>query len=239
MKSLADIIRDNLRDGKPLSEIALAELRKQGRTDALRINASNILRLIYEGKKVTEAQRAACAEFFPDQAGKPKADAPAELQPLACEIDTGTPLKSPKQEAFAQAVASGMEYSAAYRKVYNAERMQPKSVWECACKLAADPKVAPRIETLKRAAAAHAVITAREFNERLTRRFRQAEAEGDLDGMAKIGTLMTKTIPGLQVASKVEVKDGGVTEDYTPRNVKETPTDDLLKIINGFSEGGD
>lgn len=237
MKSIADIIRDSLREGKPLSEPAIAELRKQGRTDALRVNASNILRLIYEGKKVTKAQRAACAEFFPDQLNaKP---AVVGTQPLACEIDTGAPLKSSKQEAFAQAVASGLSQAEAYRKVYNADKMQPQTIWARASELAADSKVAVRIEALKRAAAAHAVISAREFNERVSRRFRQAEAEGDLDGMAKMGALMVKTIPGLQVASKVEVKDGGVTDDYTPRSVQDTPTEDLLKIINGFSAGGD
>ena len=54
-----------------------------------------------------------------------------------------------KQEAFAQAVASGLNQSDAYRKAYNAEKMSDKQVWEEASKLFSNPKVAPRVAELK------------------------------------------------------------------------------------------
>lgn len=54
-----------------------------------------------------------------------------------------------KQEAFAQAVASGLTQSDAYRKAYAAHRMTDKSVHESASRLMRDVKVASRIDALK------------------------------------------------------------------------------------------
>jgi len=54
-----------------------------------------------------------------------------------------------KQEAFAQAVASGKTQSDAYRASYCASKMTEKTVWERASVVAADNKVAARITQLK------------------------------------------------------------------------------------------
>lgn len=53
-----------------------------------------------------------------------------------------------KQEAFAQAIAKGATNSEAYRSAYNADGMAAHVVHTEACKLAAHPKVASRIESL-------------------------------------------------------------------------------------------
>ena len=53
-----------------------------------------------------------------------------------------------KQEAFAQAVASGKNQSEAYRLAYDAERMAPNTVWGEACRLLAHPQVAARLMVL-------------------------------------------------------------------------------------------
>jgi phage terminase small subunit len=54
-----------------------------------------------------------------------------------------------KQEAFAMAVAKGSKASDAYRAVYSAQRMTPKSINEEASRLMANPKVASRVTNLR------------------------------------------------------------------------------------------
>lgn len=55
-----------------------------------------------------------------------------------------------KQEAFAQAVASGKNYSEAYRRHYNVSPdTLPSSVWDTAWKTATHPEVSQRIEALR------------------------------------------------------------------------------------------
>jgi hypothetical protein len=53
-----------------------------------------------------------------------------------------------KQEAFAQAVASGKNQSEAYRMAYDADRMAPATVWSEACILLGNQKVAARLLVL-------------------------------------------------------------------------------------------
>ena len=53
-----------------------------------------------------------------------------------------------KQEAFAQAVASGSNLSDAYRLAYDADRMSPQTVWTEASILLALPKVSSRLMVL-------------------------------------------------------------------------------------------
>lgn len=58
-----------------------------------------------------------------------------------------------KQEAFAQAIADGMNQSDAYRSAYNAGKMKPDGINVNASKLRADAKVALRVAELKKAIA--------------------------------------------------------------------------------------
>ncbi len=60
---------------------------------------------------------------------------------------------TPKQEKFAQAVASGMTQSDAYRHAYSTENMADSTIWTKASELAADGKVSGRIKALQEAAA--------------------------------------------------------------------------------------
>lgn len=53
-----------------------------------------------------------------------------------------------KQEAFAQAVASGSNLSDAYRLAYDADRMSPQTIWTEASILLAIPKVSSRLMVL-------------------------------------------------------------------------------------------
>ena len=54
-----------------------------------------------------------------------------------------------KQEAFSQAIASGMTQADAYRSAYSAEKMANKTIWEKASGLMADGKVAARVADLR------------------------------------------------------------------------------------------
>ena len=66
---------------------------------------------------------------------------------------------TPKQEAFAQAIAKGASHSEAYREAYNAEKMQPASVATNAYKLAQNADITLRIEQLKAEVAERTKIT--------------------------------------------------------------------------------
>lgn len=56
---------------------------------------------------------------------------------------------TPKQEKFAQCVASGMNQSDAYRAAFNADRMKANSINVNASKMMADAKVALRVAELR------------------------------------------------------------------------------------------
>lgn len=227
-KSIGEIIKSQLAEGKPLAPQAVAELREAGREDLLKANAANILRCIYEGKRVTKAQMAEVRAYFPDKvktAAKPNASATKEM-------DTGCPLDNPAHERFAQLVAKGISQADAYRECYpHSKTWKPSSVWESASKLCA--KVAPRVEHLQQCAAKETVLTRAAFERHLMEAFVECRQEGDINNMAKVGALITK-VKGWEAPSKVEVKDGGVTDDYVPRSVRDMDTEELARIV-GFT----
>lgn len=67
-----------------------------------------------------------------------------------------------KQELFAQLVAQGKTQADAYREAYDAKRMKPQVLWVTASQLAANPKVAIRVEELRAEAAKACVVTMEE-----------------------------------------------------------------------------
>lgn len=86
---------------------------------------------------------------------------------------------TPKQEAFAQAVASGMSQSDAYRAAYTVrETTKPDSVNQAASKVMADPKVASRVEELRKPVVEAAQITLASHLERLRALSAAAEQGG-------------------------------------------------------------
>lgn len=66
---------------------------------------------------------------------------------------------TPKQEAFAQAVASGKTQAEAYRIAYNAENSKPETIHSKASVLMADGKVKARVAELRKAVAEKTQIT--------------------------------------------------------------------------------
>lgn len=57
---------------------------------------------------------------------------------------------TPKQEAFAQAVVSGMTHADAYRSAYNAARMKPSTVQSKAYELLRNGEITARVEALRK-----------------------------------------------------------------------------------------
>lgn len=64
-----------------------------------------------------------------------------------------------KQEAFAQAVAGGMNQSDAYRAVYEIKTMKPETVHQVASRAVKSRKVSARLAELKAATASKALWT--------------------------------------------------------------------------------
>lgn len=64
--------------------------------------------------------------------------------------NTNTKKLTAKQEKFAQGVASGLDQSAAYRAAFTVRPgSKAQTAWDSASRLAADPRVAARIEALR------------------------------------------------------------------------------------------
>ena len=76
---------------------------------------------------------------------------------------------TPKQEKFAQAVVlDEMNYTDAYRSVYDVSRMTDKTVNEKASRLASDDKVRARMQELRASLATPKIMSAQERLEFLT-----------------------------------------------------------------------
>ena len=56
---------------------------------------------------------------------------------------------TPKQEAFAQAIADGKTQADAYRLAYNAEKQKDSTLWSNASRLMTDSKVLARVDELR------------------------------------------------------------------------------------------
>lgn len=141
-------------------------------------------------------------------------------------------LKNPKDEKFAQLVAAGKSQSDAYREVYRTTASD-ETVWAKASAKAG--KVRIRIEQLREKAVAKAepgaIATIQEMQEGLTKLLRDSIAEGDRDGAVKISTLLGKW-QGAEAAAKIEVRNGGVTDDYkAPPHLVALSDEELLTMM--------
>lgn len=88
---------------------------------------------------------------------------------------------TPRQERFAQDVARGQSLTDAYRASYRAEKMKAETVHENASRLAADSKVAARIQSLQQAGARLAELEAADVAREIKR-----VALSDIAGIVKV-----------------------------------------------------
>ena len=85
---------------------------------------------------------------------------------------------TPKQESFAQAVASGKTQADAYRASFNASKMKASTIQESASRLMADCKVSARVAELRKPIVEAAQITLSDHLSRLATLSDLAEKEG-------------------------------------------------------------
>lgn len=85
---------------------------------------------------------------------------------------------TPKREAFAQAVASGMSQADAYRSAFSTKQSKPETIQQNASRLMADSKVLARVEEIRAPIVQKAQITLESHLERLKQLSEKAEQDG-------------------------------------------------------------
>lgn len=111
-----------------------------------------------------------------------------------------------KKEAFAQALASGMTQSDAYRKVADiGENTTEASIWESASRMAADVNVQSRVALLKDEIAAKALWT----REDSVRTLKEVLDNGDARPSDKTGAVkVLNEMHGYNAPQKIEHSGG-------------------------------
>jgi len=123
---------------------------------------------------------------------------------------------TPKQEAFAQAVASGMSQSDAYRAAYKIRQdTKPDSVNQAASRVMANVKVASRVEELRKPVVEAAQITLASHLARL--RALSEAAEGSAQYSAAITAEIARGKASGLYVEKTELTgaNGGPVETVT------------------------
>lgn len=117
---------------------------------------------------------------------------------------------TPKQEAFAVAVASGMNQSDAYRASFNVRpNTKPEGVNQRASRLMACGNIKARVEELRKPIAQKAMITLESHIERLKQLAELAIAEGQIAAAIKAEELCGKAT-GIYVEKRqLTGSDGG------------------------------
>jgi len=85
---------------------------------------------------------------------------------------------TPKQEAFAQGVASGKTQADAYRASFSASKMKAETIQQAASRLMADSKVSARVAELRKPIADASQVTLEGHLSRLSELSDLAEKEG-------------------------------------------------------------
>jgi phage terminase small subunit len=116
---------------------------------------------------------------------------------------------TPKQEAFAQAVASGMTQADAYRKAYNADKMKVETIASKASILMADGNIRARVEELRAPIAEKAQITLESHLDDLLRLRRMAEDNNDIKAAISAEIARGKAAGIIVDKKEITGKDGG------------------------------
>ena len=135
-----------------------------------------------------------------------------------------------KQEAFAQAVFDGSNFSEAYRLAYDAQNMSAASIHQEAYQLVTSPKVALRLEELESVRVKQQSMQALSRSEKVIKKLEDIGLGDDQGGTAQIRALelLGKSI-GL-------FKDVVETEDKTERNadtIKAELEQKLQRMLGG------
>lgn len=126
---------------------------------------------------------------------------------------------TPKQERFAQEVASGKSQTEAYRIAFNVRpTTKPESVQVSACKLMAEPKVTQRVQELRELATERLVWTIQDSLDVLASIAKGLDA--DAKPSDKVNAVKAiNAMYGIDAPSKVNL-NGDVKTDISIRFVK-------------------
>ena len=134
-----------------------------------------------------------------------------------------------KQERFAHLVADGLNFSAAYREVYDATDMSQPSVWREAHRLSRNEKVAMRIAEL---------VAARQDEERLKVHMRAYRVTAHLEEMMTSGASETTRLRAAELLGKTV----GLFAEKAPAKAEERSLadleDELKKRLKGLKVAG-
>lgn len=111
-----------------------------------------------------------------------------------------------KQEAFCQAIVSGMSQADAYRKAYDAKRMKAESIHEKASRLMADGKVRARVDELRAPVVAEMQYDLKQAMQEAAEAFEVAKGKENGGAMVAAVALRSK-LNGLLV-DRSEVRTG-------------------------------
>ena len=129
---------------------------------------------------------------------------------------------TPKQEAFAQALATGVSQAQAYRKAFpTSKKWTDQTVWNRASELAGHGGVSGRLAELQSKAAAHAVFTLSDHLKRLQQLSRAAQRAKEFTAAVKAEENRGRAA-GFYL-SKVELtgKGGGPIESKQTRDLSD------------------
>lgn len=138
---------------------------------------------------------------------------------------------TPKQEKFAQCVASGMTQADAYRNAYNTKNMLGESIIKKASELMKDVRVSGRVAELSKPAVEKAKVTAEKVIAELARiAFFDTgllyNDDGTLKQITELDSEVTRAIHSTK--NRIE-KQGPDKEDWA--EIKEIRTHDKLKAL--------
>ena len=134
---------------------------------------------------------------------------------------------TPKQERFAQLVASGMTKADAYRHAYNAENMADKTIHEEASRTANDRKVSTRIKALQEAATIDALWSLELSIKTKRQALKIGIDKGDWRAIIQASESLDK-LCGLEPARKVDITSSDGSMSPNKRRPFEDLTDEEL-----------
>lgn len=127
------------------------------------------------------------------------------------------PALTPRQEAFAQAVASGMNQSDAYRSAYSATNMKAATIHVKACELMAEGKIRGRVAELRQPAIKEAQYDLLQAMKEAAEAMEVARSKENGGAMVAAVTLRAK-LSGLLIEKK-EIRTGPL-EGLPPDDAK-------------------
>lgn len=138
---------------------------------------------------------------------------------------------TPKQEKFAQCVASGMNQSAAYRAAYDAGEMSAPAINTEAYVMAQNPDIAHRIEELRIPLEEQVGITLKSHIARLQALGAKAEGVDKFEAALKAEELTGKVLGYYVNKTELTGRGGGAVEHKIVREILD-PADGSNKDTN-------